>query len=135
MTADWFFEFNFAIAVGLFYSAFDDAVFVSESIHAHLAFYGRRYPAKIFIVLIPAIFFNPPYTFFSEIRFYRFVNFVDQFKFVFFEWSASVAIFTTTAFAFHQIANKLRLYHSITYQHIVYCDHLNYLNIKLLYTS
>jgi hypothetical protein len=109
MTADRFFEMDFAITVSLFYSAFDDSVFVPETINAHFSLYGRRYPSEIFIILVSSVLFNPFNAFFSKIRLHGFVDVVNDLQFIFFERSPGITIFTAAALAFHQVANKLRL--------------------------
>ena len=78
MAANRFFKIDFAIAIGLFDAALDDPILVAVAVHAHFAFDGRRYPAEVFIILVPAVLLYPANSFFGEIRFNCFVDVVDD---------------------------------------------------------
>jgi hypothetical protein len=122
MAADGFFETELTIAIRLFNTAFNYTVLVAKAVNTHLSMDGGRYPAKILIVLIAAVFFDPFNALGSEVGLDSFVDIIKDLKFILFQGSAGIAIFTASALALHQVAYKLCLNHIVTNQHIIYCD-------------
>ena len=123
MTTDGFFPLYFPIIISLLNTTFHHSVCIINAIHTNFTIDGRRYPSILPVVHISTLTLQFLLACLIQIGQYGIVHFIDLIKLMIFKWGTGIAIHTTGAFAFTQVANKLFFNYLITDQYIVDCNH------------
>jgi hypothetical protein len=127
MAGDGLFPLDLAFVVGLFEYTFDDSLLIAYTVGTYFVFHCWRYPAKLAIVAVQSVFFNFFDTILGHQWLDNFIALVHFIKLLVCQWGAGITILTTSAFAFAEVANKLRFYDIIANQNIINNNQSKYL--------